>query len=69
MATACKKEAEAKKWSEAASALGSFHTKPDGTLLVDAVNELPYSHRHLSHVIGLYPFNLPKLKNTKLHQG
>ena len=58
MATACNKESEAKKWSKAASALGNFHTKPDGTLLVDAVNELPHSHRHLSNIIGLYPFNL-----------
>ena len=58
MATACSKEYEAKKWSEAASGLGGFHMKPDGTLLVDAVNELPHSHRHLSNIIGLYPFNL-----------
>ncbi len=58
MATACNKGAEAKKWSKAASSLGDFHTRTDGTLLVDAVNELPYSHRHLSNIIGLYPFNL-----------
>lgn len=58
MATASNKDAEAKKWSEAAIALGDFHTKADGTLLVDAFNELPYSHRHLSNIIGLYPFNL-----------
>jgi len=58
MATACHKDAAAKKWSEAASALGDFHTKTDGTLLVDAVTELPGSHRHLSNIIGLYPFNL-----------
>jgi alpha-L-fucosidase 2 len=58
MATASNKDSEAKKWSKAASALGDFHTKADGTLLVDAVNELPYSHRHLSNIMGLYPFNL-----------
>jgi len=58
MATTCNKTLEAKKWSDAAIALGDFHTKPDGTLLIDAVNELPYSHRHLSNIIGLYPFNL-----------
>ena len=27
-------------------------------LLVDARTPLPYSHRHLSNIIGLYPFNL-----------
>ncbi len=58
MAIACSKGAAAKKWSEAASALGNFHTRTDGTLLVDAVTELPHSHRHLSNIIGLYPFNL-----------
>jgi alpha-L-fucosidase 2 len=58
MATASGKVLEAKKWSKAAIALGDFHSKPDGTLLLDAVNELPVSHRHLSNIIGLYPFNL-----------
>ncbi len=58
MATACNKVVEARRWSGAASALGDFHTKTDGTLLVDAVTELPGSHRHLSNIIGLYPFNL-----------
>jgi alpha-L-fucosidase 2 len=58
MATACDKTSEAKKWSDAAIALGDFHTKSDGTLLIDAVNELPSSHRHLSNIMGLYPFNL-----------
>ena len=58
MATACNKTSEAKKWSDAAIALGDFHTKSDGTLLIDAVNELPSSHRHLSNIMGLYPFNL-----------
>lgn len=58
MATAGNKTAEAKKWSDAAIALGDFHAKSDGTLMIDAVNELPSSHRHLSNIIGLYPFNL-----------
>lgn len=58
MATASNKILEARKWSDAAAALGDFHTKSDGTLLIDSVTELPYSHRHLSNIIGLYPFNL-----------
>lgn len=58
MADACGKRVEMKKWAEAASALGKFYTKADGTLLLDAVTELPHSHRHLSNIIGLYPFNL-----------
>ena len=35
-----------------------FHTNANGLLLLDAKTPLPYSHRHLSNIIGLYPFNL-----------
>jgi alpha-L-fucosidase 2 len=58
MATANGKFKEVKKWSDAAVALGDFHTKQDGTLLIDTDTELNSSHRHLSNIIGLYPFNL-----------
>lgn len=58
MASVHHKKAEAIKWKNAAEGLGDFHAKPDGTLLLDAKNEIPYSHRHLSNIIGLYPFNL-----------
>jgi alpha-L-fucosidase 2 len=58
MADACGKPDEAKKWAEAAAALGDFHTDATGLLLIDAKTALPDSHRHLSNIIGLYPFNL-----------
>ncbi|SHE54766.1 glycosyl hydrolase family 95 catalytic domain-containing protein [Pedobacter caeni] len=58
MAEEMGKTADAKKWAAAALALGDFHTKADGTLLLDAKNELTTSHRHLSNIIGIYPFNL-----------
>ena len=58
MATASGNKAAAGKWSAAATALGGFHTKADGTLLIDANAQLLQSHRHLSNIIGLYPFNL-----------
>jgi alpha-L-fucosidase 2 len=58
MATACNLDTDTKKWSEAALALGGFHKKADGTLLIDAITDLSESHRHLSNLIGLYPFNL-----------
>ena len=45
-------------WTAAAKQLGDFHTKPDGTLLLDADTPLPGSHRHLSNLIAIYPFNL-----------
>ena len=65
MATACGKTAESEKWAAAALALGDFHTKADGTLLLDAANELSTSHRHLSNIIGIYPFNLISTENGK----
>ena len=58
MADACGKPDEAKKWAAAAAALGDFHVDAAGTLLLDAKTPLPYSHRHLSNIIGIYPFNL-----------
>ncbi len=45
-------------WAAAAKQLGDFHTAPDGTLLLDETTPLPGSHRHLSNLIGIYPFNL-----------
>ena len=58
MAIVDHKKTEAIKWKNAAEGLGDFHTKSDGTLLLDAKTEMPYSHRHLSNLIGMYPFNL-----------
>jgi len=49
---------EAKSWAATATALGDFHADPNGLLLLDAQTPLPASHRHLSNIIGLYPFNL-----------
>jgi alpha-L-fucosidase 2 len=58
MAEVMNKTEEAKKWGDAGIALGEYHKKSDGTLLVDAKEELPGSHRHLSNIMGFYPFNL-----------
>lgn len=45
-------------WATAARQLGDFHTAPDGTLLLATATPLPDSHRHLSNLMGLHPFNL-----------
>lgn len=45
-------------WAATADQLGGFHAKPDGTLLLDETTPLPGSHRHLSNLMGIYPFNL-----------
>lgn len=58
MAEASNKLSEIKKWKDAAAALGDFHKTQDGTLMLDSVTEMPYSHRHLSNIMGIYPFNL-----------
>ncbi|WP_316839101.1 glycosyl hydrolase family 95 catalytic domain-containing protein [Pedobacter gandavensis] len=65
MATEMGKTAEAKKWADAALALGDFHTKADGTLMLDAKYDLTSSHRHLSNIIGIYPFNLINKESGK----
>jgi len=58
MATALNNSAAASDWAATASRLGEFCTKPDGTLLLDADTPLAESHRHLSNLIALHPFNL-----------
>ncbi len=58
MADAQGKTGEAKTWAAAAAALGDFHADDQGQLMLDAKTEVPYSHRHLSSLMALYPFNL-----------
>jgi alpha-L-fucosidase 2 len=58
MATAVGEAPAATSWAATARQLGDFHTKPDGTLLLDATTPLPGSHRHLSNLMALHPFNL-----------
>ena len=58
MATALGRTKEADKWAAAANGLGDYHVDKDQKLLIDATTSLPYSHRHLSNIMGLFPFNL-----------
>ena len=58
MATATGDAKASADWTATAKQLGGFHTKPDGTLLLDENTPLPGSHRHLSNIIPIYPFNL-----------
>jgi len=58
MANALGKSAEAKSWADTAAALGDFHVDGNNTLLLDEKTPLPGSHRHLSNIIALFPFNL-----------
>jgi alpha-L-fucosidase 2 len=58
MADAAGDTAEASQWTQLAAALGPYHDDAQGMLLIDATQPLPASHRHLSNLMGLYPFNL-----------
>lgn len=58
MALACGKSQEAAQWTETARRLGDWHLVDEATLLIAANTPLPGSHRHLSNLMGVYPFNL-----------
>ncbi len=58
MADACGRPDDVKKWADAAAALGDFHADKTDVLLLDAKTPMPFSHRHLSNIIAIYPFNL-----------
>jgi alpha-L-fucosidase 2 len=58
MADACGETGEARQWAKVATALGPAHENAKGALLLDPRQELRESHRHLSNLIGIYPFNL-----------
>jgi alpha-L-fucosidase 2 len=45
-------------WTATARQLEPFHVDAAGRLLVDQVTPLPDSHRHLSNLMPLHPFNL-----------
>ncbi len=49
---------EAGEWAKVAAALGPYHLSPKNVLMLDGKEELRESHRHLSNLMGIYPFNL-----------
>ena len=58
MASATGDKQASADWLAFAKRLGDFHMKADGTLLLDESTPLPGSHRHLSNLMPLHPFNL-----------
>ncbi len=58
MAHGCGDPAAATHWTQTARRLGKFHVRADQVLKISADEDLPGSHRHLSNLIGIYPFNL-----------
>jgi alpha-L-fucosidase 2 len=64
MAQACGEPIEAAKWLSLDRQLGGWHARPDGTLLLDETTPLPDSHRHLSNLMPLHPFNLITIEGS-----
>jgi alpha-L-fucosidase 2 len=58
MADALGDSTAAKKWAQVATGLGAFHATDSGKLLISRTKALPGSHRHLSNLMGIHPFNL-----------
>ncbi len=58
MADAAGNANDAARWVNIVEGLGEFHVSDDDILLLDAEQKLPGSHRHLSNIIMMHPFNL-----------
>jgi len=58
MADALGRPDDVTKWRRLSDRLGPYHVRTGGTLRLSADADLPGSHRHLSNLMGLHPFNL-----------
>jgi alpha-L-fucosidase 2 len=58
MADASGRPDDAAAWSEDARRLGPLHVNAAGQLKLDAASDLAESHRHLSNLMSIHPFNL-----------
>ena len=58
MADAVGDTSNTKRWAHVVEQLGDWHVAADKTLLLDEKTPLPGSHRHLSNLMAMYPFNL-----------
>lgn len=58
MAETLGKDGASVQWAKAAKGLGDFHTDENGVLMLNANEPFPESHRHLSNLMALHPFNL-----------
>ncbi len=58
MADAVGEAGEVEEWRRLSEQLGPYYVREDGTLRLCADADLPGSHRHLSNLMALHPFNL-----------
>ena len=68
MAAAAGEKEETKRWQHVASALGPLPVNADGVIKISANEDLNFSHRHFSTLIGLYPFNLLSIEGSEKEQ-
>ncbi|MCC6133628.1 MAG: glycoside hydrolase N-terminal domain-containing protein, partial [Acidobacteria bacterium] len=65
MAQASGDTAGSKEWLETAAALGDLHRNADGALKLDRSLDLTQSHRHLSNLMAIHPFNLVTIDGSE----
>ena len=68
MATVLRDERAAADWAATARSLGGFYSAQNGTLLLDESTPLPGSHRHLSNLMAIHPFNLLSVEGGSREQ-
>lgn len=56
--------AAAAKWSKLAAGLGPYHVTAKHILMLNADEELYFSHRHHATLMAIYPFNLLNIEGT-----
>ena len=59
------KTTAAAEWTELAAKLGDFHVDAEHGLLLDESTPLPGSHRHLSNLMPVHPFNLLTIEGSE----
>ena len=69
MARELGKTTQAAEWSELAAKLGDFYVDTAHGLLMDQTTPLPGSHRHLSNLMPLHPFNLLTIEGSENDRG
>lgn len=69
MSDAAGDEEETARWRQLASALGPVPVTVHGLIKLSANEELTFSHRHFSTMMGLYPFNLLSIEGSDKEQA
>ena len=68
MSDAAGEDEETARWRQIAGALGPVPVSVHGLIQISANEELTFSHRHFSTMMGLYPFNLLSVEGSDKEQ-